>query len=272
MRVVGVAVTPEGRPLTAMATTPVKLLRALAEMLTDWPPAPAVRVSEAGLRVREKSGSGEEAAVTVRLTEAVWVREPAEPAKEIVAVDEPALEAAVRVRVCAVPGVSVRVEGLAVTPAGRPVSATETADEKPFAGVAFTETVCLAPAAIVAVEGVAVRVKSGAGLERAGVLLPPQALRAASAKSVALYTAIRNESRIRAERTHLLQVEASKRCAATIVAATAKDCAQKRGLGCTECYRRKELGNERSLKVCLRELSNEPGRLWVWRRMAGCSG
>ncbi len=58
----------------------------------------------------------------------------------IVAVPVAAVAEAVNVRLCAVPGVRVREEGLAVTPAGRPVIATETVPEKELAAVARTCT------------------------------------------------------------------------------------------------------------------------------------
>jgi hypothetical protein len=62
------------------------------------------------------------------------------PVKVIVAVPVAAVAEAVNVRLCAVPGVRLRDEGLAVTPAGRPVIATETVPEKELAAVARTCT------------------------------------------------------------------------------------------------------------------------------------
>ena len=80
--------------------------------------------------------------------EAVCVRAPDVPVN--VTVDEPmAVPAgAVSVSVAAVPGVSVRDDGCAVTPAGRPAIATCTLDENPFWAVASTETVPTVPSAV----------------------------------------------------------------------------------------------------------------------------
>ena len=83
-----------------------------------------------------------------------------------VTVDDPAAvpNAAVRVRVAAVPGVSVMVEGCAVTPAGRPAIVTWTLAENPFCAVASRDTVAGVPLAVkLTVAGVALSVKSGVG-------------------------------------------------------------------------------------------------------------
>jgi hypothetical protein len=67
-----------------------------------------------------------------------------------VAVDDPAAvpAGAVSVSVAAVPGVSVRDDGCAVTPAGRPAIATCTLDENPFWTAANTDTVPAVPSLI----------------------------------------------------------------------------------------------------------------------------
>jgi len=94
--------------------------------------------------------------------EAVCVRVPDVPVK--VTVDDPAAvpAGAVSVSVAAVPGVRVRDDGCAVTPAGRPAIATCTLEENPFSGAASTETVPAVPSDVkVNVAGVTPREKSG---------------------------------------------------------------------------------------------------------------
>jgi hypothetical protein len=96
--------------------------------------------------------------------EAVCVRVPDVPVN--VAVDDPAAvpAGAVSVSVAAVPGVSVREEGCAVTPVGRPAIATCTLDENPFSAAAKTETVPAVPSFVkVNVPGVTVSEKSAGG-------------------------------------------------------------------------------------------------------------
>ena len=82
-----------------------------------------------GVTVREKSGA--ERAVVVRAMVAVWLSLPEVPVKVTVA-DPAAALPAVKVIFCAVPGVNVSVAGFAVTPAGRPLSATAIGAENPF--------------------------------------------------------------------------------------------------------------------------------------------
>jgi len=73
-----------------------------------------------------------------------------------------AFAAAVSVILCAVPGVRVSVDGLAVTPVGSPLRDTFTTPVNPFRAVAFRDTVCPAtPAVRLRVVGEAVRLKSG---------------------------------------------------------------------------------------------------------------
>jgi hypothetical protein len=72
--------------------------------------------------------------------------------------------AAVSFVLCAVPGVSVSVAGLAVTPVGSPLIVTETAPLKEFSAVANTLTgEPVAPATIVSDVGETVSEKSGGG-------------------------------------------------------------------------------------------------------------
>jgi hypothetical protein len=92
----------------------------------------------AGETVREKSGDGPPA-VTVRARGAVWVRLPDVPVKVTVAMAAAADDAAVRVTFFATPGVRLKVDELAVTPAGSPLSDTDTIPVKPFTAVAVTD-------------------------------------------------------------------------------------------------------------------------------------
>ena len=74
-----------------------------------------------------------------------------------------AVDAAVSVTFCEAPGVRVRVAGLAVTPVGRPVMATETVPVKALSAVAVTCTAePVAPAVRLSDVGVTESEKSGA--------------------------------------------------------------------------------------------------------------
>jgi hypothetical protein len=100
---------------------------------------------------------------------AVWEREPSEPLTVIVApeVVAAAVEAA-RVNCPSWPGVIETVEGVAVTPAGRPLSETFTGSLKPLMAAVVTVNVRIEPPLCRAREpGAAVMVKSGTG---AGVI------------------------------------------------------------------------------------------------------
>jgi hypothetical protein len=102
-----------------------------------------------------------EAAVTVRATEAVWVRNPLDPVKTTVAVVAAALDEAVKLTCCGVPTVSVRDEGEAVTPDGKPLIATLTTPVKLETAVAVRVMACaVPPAAMLALAGMACRAKS----------------------------------------------------------------------------------------------------------------
>jgi hypothetical protein len=76
---------------------------------------------------------------------AVWVSEPEMPVKTTLAFPGWALLPAVRAMLCGAPGVSERVAGVAVIPAGIPLSATLVVPVKPFSPVAVSCTVCPAP-------------------------------------------------------------------------------------------------------------------------------
>ena len=104
------------------------------------PVAPCVNVRLGGVRARVKSFGCAGAAFTVSLRLAVWVNEPEVPVRVTFAFPVAALAAAVTVVFCAVPGVRFSVDGLAVTPDGRPLKLTFTDPLNPFVGVAFTET------------------------------------------------------------------------------------------------------------------------------------
>ena len=126
----------------------------------DFAVSPAIRLRLVGATVSEKSGAGA-AAVTVSAMGAVWVRLPDVPVKVMDAMPAVEEDAAVSVRFCAVPGTSVSVDGLAVTPEGKPLSVTVTVPVKPFRALAVTEADCPAPPAVNArFEGVADREKS----------------------------------------------------------------------------------------------------------------
>jgi hypothetical protein len=176
--VAGLAVTPEGSPVIATETLPLKEFAAVARTLTFEPAAPATRVSDVGDTVSEKSGGGG-GVETVTVTVVEWLRSPDVPVKVTVALPAAAAEAAVRVTFCAVPGVNESVAGLAVTPVGSSVIATATIPAKPLAGTAFTLIICpWPPAAIATVAGVAVSEKSCGGPEAETKLdRPPQETR-----------------------------------------------------------------------------------------------
>jgi hypothetical protein len=82
------------------------------------------------------------AAATVRASVAVWVNVPAVPVITTFTLPAWALLPAVRVTLCGVPGVSVNVAGFAVTPAGKPLTATLTVALKPSSAVADNCTGC----------------------------------------------------------------------------------------------------------------------------------
>jgi hypothetical protein len=107
-----------------------------------------IKLNDWGLTASEKSACAGGGVITVMGSEAVCVRAPEVPVN--VAVEDPAAvpAGAVRVSVAAVPGVSVKVDGCAVTPVGRPASATWTLEENPFSAVASTEMAVVVPLAV----------------------------------------------------------------------------------------------------------------------------
>jgi hypothetical protein len=97
-----------------------------------------------GAAVIVKSGTG--AAETLTAAAAVWDREPAEPVTVTVAAEVSAAELeAVSVNWASFPGVTETVDGVAVTPAGRPLSETFTGLEKPPIAEAVTDRSWLEP-------------------------------------------------------------------------------------------------------------------------------
>jgi hypothetical protein len=130
----------------------------LAVTLVLWPAPPAVKVSEVGARLREKLGGG---VVTVSATDVAWLRVPEVPVKVIVAFPATAVAVAVSVIFWAAPGVRFKVEGVTLTPVGRPEAATDTVPEKLLTAVAVTLIDTPAPPVVtVTVPGVAAREKS----------------------------------------------------------------------------------------------------------------
>jgi hypothetical protein len=100
---------------------------------------------------------------------------PEVPVKVTVAEPPIAALLAVKVMFCAVPAVKVSVAGVAVTPAGNPLSATVTGAENPFIALAVTLTGApAAPPITEAVVGETPREKSGEPLFDGVLLLPPQ--------------------------------------------------------------------------------------------------
>ena len=136
----GFGITPAGRPVSDTLTLPVNPFKAFAVTETDFPALPAVRLRLAGTTVSEKSGAGA-AALTVSAIGAVWVRMPDVPVTVIGVISPAAEAAAVRIRFWGAPGVSVRLEGFAVTPDGKPVTDTLTLPVNPFSAFAVTATV-----------------------------------------------------------------------------------------------------------------------------------
>src|ERR1700749_68207 len=100
-----------------------------------------------------------------RAIDAEWERLPEVAVMFTVAVEGAVPAAAVRLVLCAVPGIRESEDGFALTPGGRPLRFTATVPEKPFAGTAFTFTTCPAPPATKPTAvGETVSEKSGAGV------------------------------------------------------------------------------------------------------------
>jgi len=161
--IAGLAITPVGSPDKETLTLPVNPFSALAVIETDFPMLPAVRLRLAGATVSEKSGSGA-AALTVSALDVVWVRPPDVPVSVIVAVPALAEAPAVRARFLAVPGASVRTDGLPVTPEGNPLRETLTLLVNPFSAFAVIETdFPVLPAIRLRLAGTTASEKSGSG-------------------------------------------------------------------------------------------------------------
>ena len=159
----GLGVTPAGRPLNLTLTLPLKPVLETTFTETVSPAPPCVTVRLAGVKVRAKPRPSGGASVTESAKVAVCVTDVAVPVTVTVASPVAALAAAVNVTFCGVPGVRLSVDGLAVTPAGRPLSLTLTVPLKPFIGTASTETVLPAPPCDTAIlDGPSAKVKSGA--------------------------------------------------------------------------------------------------------------
>ena len=151
----GCAVTPAGKPAIATCTLAENPFCAVARRDTVAGVPSAVKFTDAGVTLSEKSGAGGAAACTV--TEA-WVL-AACPFTVVVNVTIAAVvavadEAAVNVSGSAVPGVADNVEGEIATPVGRPDTVIVAAPAP--AGAASSREACCppAPAVRLMVEGV----------------------------------------------------------------------------------------------------------------------
>jgi hypothetical protein len=155
----GVAVTPVGRPVMATATPDVKPLIAVTESVVETPVAPPVMLSVVGLRAREKSCG---AAATLSVKVVVCERVPLVALKVSVVEEAGAVAAAESVMAWGIPGETVKEEGAAVTPVGRPARTTAADPVKPGSAMAVTMTCWdAAPAVRERVDGVAEIEKSG---------------------------------------------------------------------------------------------------------------
>jgi len=106
--------------------------------------------------------------VVVKATVAEWFNAPDLPVTVMVALPAGAVPAAVNMNGCDESSVRLRLAGLKVKPAGRPVTVTAMISWKPPIGVILTSTLWLAPGVISRVVGVTAMVKLG------GVLPQPQ--------------------------------------------------------------------------------------------------
>ena len=136
--VAGATVTPAGSPVRATDTALLKPFDAVAETEIDCPAPPACTLKLLGLRVREKSGEGAVAAVTVSVKVVVCDSIPEVPVTVTDEVPAAAAPDADSVMDSGVPGCTESVAGAAVTPAGSPVRARDTAPLKTFDAVAET--------------------------------------------------------------------------------------------------------------------------------------
>lgn len=162
--------TPEDGVPHVTVTGPVKPFDAVIEARTVCGLPPAVRLMLVGLRASAKSP---EPVVPVPVSEsesvALWDNAPllARKLTGTAAVVVATVSSAASVTVVGVPGVTVIVEGEAVTPAARPLSVTPTVPVKPFNAVAVSVTVPLLPASSDMVVGEMEKEKSGVPPEAA---------------------------------------------------------------------------------------------------------
>ena len=84
--------------------------------------------------------TGGAGACTASASVAACVHVPEVPVNVSVELPIAALASALNAKFCAVPGLSVRDAGLAVTPTGSPVTSTETGETKPFVPEACKES------------------------------------------------------------------------------------------------------------------------------------
>jgi hypothetical protein len=143
------AVTPLGMPEADSATLPVKPFNGVTVMVLE-PLALGAIIRLFGDADRLKFGAGA-AAVTVRLTVAVWDKVPEVPVMVTVEVPTVAVLLAVKVNALVV----VVLAGLkaAVTPVGRPEAERAMLPVKPFFGVTVIVLDPLAPCATVRLVG-----------------------------------------------------------------------------------------------------------------------
>jgi hypothetical protein len=146
----GLAVTPEGSPLIAILMLPLKLFNGELFSVT-CELEPAVRVRVVGVAVNVKSwllpagGGVGVVAVIVTDTVALALRSPEVPTTTTCVVPTVAEEEAAKVKVDAVPVVTVMLPGVTVTPVGRPRGEMKTEPLKLSELVAVTVKLRLSP-------------------------------------------------------------------------------------------------------------------------------
>jgi hypothetical protein len=192
-RVEGVAVTPEGRPLSVTVTGLLNPFTAVVVTVKDLAEPPLCRATELGAAVMVKSGTG--AAEIERAATAVWVVESAAPETVTIVDEVGAAEFEAASMNCPnCPGDSESVEGLAVTPEGSPVREIATGDVLPFTEATVTVRAWAEPPLCNATaEGAAAIVKLGrtAGPED---VPHPRAKQSAANDNARMGALINNES------------------------------------------------------------------------------
>jgi hypothetical protein len=192
-RVEGVAVTPEGRPLSVTVTGLLNPFTAVVVTVKDLAEPPLCRATELGAAVMVKSGTG--AAEIERAATAVWVVESAAPETVTIVDEVGAAEFEAASMNCPnCPGDSESVEGLTVTPEGSPVREIATGDVLPFTEATVTVRAWAEPPLCNAtVEGAAAIVKLGktAGPED---VPHPRAKQSAANDNARMGALINNES------------------------------------------------------------------------------